>query len=302
MSDVGSSNDVLHPALGIMTGNRKWCRTVLDHKELKWINSEVSLLYSIESGNITVSTHYHRIYQEQQKFVLFMVALLTALLRVSWEAAVVKIQQGRVCVCMCISCCPELHKKCHIEQFILLFFFILISSNQQLLCCWMLVQEDRCCRPKACSHPVHHDMFDQRVASTAILEGGCQYWVEVATRIVKCYNEKALTELHWSVKIHGEVHRRTNKVAINTIYKWVASRKLGTFLLIIMFREACVSIQLQRVCDHQWRCIVYLVHDQLQDDLEVSSLSPTQVNHCYRFELQSTEHRNHGLNSGKWYG
>jgi hypothetical protein len=70
------------------------------------------MLYSIEFGNITVSTHYHRMYQEQQK-ICTLHGCATDYFVVYFLRSSYGNNLARQAGYMCISCC-ELHKKCHV--------------------------------------------------------------------------------------------------------------------------------------------------------------------------------------------
>jgi len=92
---------------------------------------------------------------------------------IKWQEAVLAIPVGGfgylwICRCMYLPCHSELHKIALGLALQLLFFFLI--SNQELLDCWVLIQEHRCNGSKACSHPVHNNVLNQCVASTAILE------------------------------------------------------------------------------------------------------------------------------------
>jgi len=111
-----------------------------------------------------------------------------------------------VCTCLVILNCTKL------LWLALRLLFLFLISNQELLDCWVLIQEHRCNGSKACSHPVHNNVLNQCVASTAILEWGGQYWIEVATWVLKCYNKNICAKLHFIVMMCKKVYHASSKV------------------------------------------------------------------------------------------
>ena len=153
------------------------------------------------------------------------------------KIAILQHQVAEFCTChsywwvwvpLDLSCLSELQK---INLCLALhLLFLLLIPNQELLDWWVLIQEHRCNCPKACSHPVHNNVLNQCVASTAILEGGGQYWVEVATWVVKCYKKKTYAKLYFIVMMCKKVYHASSKVTQHLSFSCVKCT---------MFRSGC---------------------------------------------------------------